>query len=66
MQNVLNYDANVQDLNKRRSQADSKYGLKDLVNNPWKLSIFIVRLDAWPEVWPKHMYGGDILPENYH
>ena len=29
-------------LETQRSQAESKYGLKDMVNNPWKLSNYVV------------------------
>jgi hypothetical protein len=56
----------VQNLELVKKQADEKYGLKDLLNNPWKLSTFLTNIDVWPEVWPKTMYPGNVLTEEYY
>ena len=37
-----NYEEQVQELEKQKKQADEKYGLKDLINNPWKLSNLLI------------------------
>ena len=41
--NLWKYDADVENLIRTKKNADTKYGLKDMINNPWKLSKNVVK-----------------------
>eukprot|EP00178_Gracilaria_changii_P021905 TRINITY_DN6489_c0_g1_i1.p1 TRINITY_DN6489_c0_g1~~TRINITY_DN6489_c0_g1_i1.p1 ORF type:complete len:119 (+),score=13.90 TRINITY_DN6489_c0_g1_i1:187-543(+) len=57
-QALHNFGDQVQRIEKERRQVDEKQRQKDLLNNPWKLN-------SWLEVYPKHLYGGEMHTDNY-
>lgn len=52
------YDAKLLDFSDFKQKNESRSALKDLVNNPWKLN-------AWPEVYPKFIEGGNAYTDQY-
>jgi len=55
MQNILlvsNFEGEASRLEDEKKNYETKYGLKDLLNNPWKLSNWSYIIDVWPESFP--------------